>query len=474
MIKRSALVLCALLLAVLLAVAGCQPSREALLQQGIISEDYDLQSLCQRVEAAILAGETQIAINYRGNWRNVESDVHKGLRQIQGSLSYLAARFLESYTVQCSKERGYVPTKIDLELRDAELLSRMPRQDEGGLKVDNYGADLLESLLMEMFQSKEPRAIRCYTGIDLDGLNQALNRDLNLIMKDNYAYSYMVESVEWTVSDYTRQDGSGLLEADLQITYEAESLPLSEIPVVEDKLALIQTLIQGWEAGQKKVTLIMDGIRPDENSLFAWINTAEVNSASLACEGDSIWYEIMENPSDKQIGRFWLEYTVTPQVIARAQAELDAAIQREAEALWPQIREANREEAYATIFQRVLDITEYSDEIREATEQEMLTQQMQILRSAYGALVEGSTVCTGYARAFQALCDEFRLPCWTVNGYQDGEGHAWNMVLLGDEIRYVDCTFADTGGRPARYFLFTQEELEARHYVLDAGFVTRW
>ena len=103
-----------------------------------------------------------------------------------------------------------------------------------------------------------------------------------------------------------------------------------------------------------------------------------------------------------------------------------------------------------------------------------LTEEMQILRSAYGALVAGRSVCTGYARTFQALCDGLGLDCWTVNGYQDGAGHAWNMVRLDGEILYVDCTFGDTGGRPERYFLFDQETLEARRYEMDEGFVVPW
>ena len=72
--------------------------------------------------------------------------------------------------------------------------------------------------------------------------------------------------------------------------------------------------------------MILEGVRPDETTLFAWINTAEVNSATLACEGDSIWYEILENPGQRQIGRYWLEFGVPAERIAAAQAEMVAAL----------------------------------------------------------------------------------------------------------------------------------------------------
>ena len=139
-----------------------------------------------------------------------------------------------------------------------------------------------------------------------------------------------------------------------------------------------------------------------------------------------------------------------------------------------QVQGLESREAYRTVYQRVMDMTEYDDAIRDATEEQTLTEEMQILRSAYGALVAGRSVCTGYARTFQALCDGLGLDCWTVNGYQDGAGHAWNMVRLDGEILYVDCTFGDTGGRPERYFLFDQETLEARRYEMDEGFVVPW
>ena len=150
------------------------------------------------------------------------------------------------------------------------------------------------------------------------------------------------------------------------------------------------------------------------------------------------------------------------------------ALEEELARLKEQVQGLESREAYRTVYQRVMDMTEYDDAIRDATEEQTLTEEMQILRSAYGALVAGRSVCTGYARTFQALCDGLGLDCRTVNGYQDGAGHAWNMVRLDGEILYVDCTFGDTGGRPERYFLFDQETLEARRYEMDEGFVVPW
>ncbi len=52
-------------------------------------------------------------------------------------------------------------------------------------------------------------------------------------------------------------------------------------------------------------------------------------------------------------------------------------------------------------------------------------------QSAYSALVNGRTVCAGYARAFQYLMQQLNVPCYYCTGYA-GENHAWNIILLTD------------------------------------------
>ena len=50
-------------------------------------------------------------------------------------------------------------------------------------------------------------------------------------------------------------------------------------------------------------------------------------------------------------------------------------------------------------------------------------------QSAYSAMVNGRTVCAGYARAFQYLLQQLGIPCYYCTGYA-GENHAWNIVEL--------------------------------------------
>ncbi|MFT8889057.1 MAG: transglutaminase domain-containing protein [Ethanoligenens sp.] len=66
--------------------------------------------------------------------------------------------------------------------------------------------------------------------------------------------------------------------------------------------------------------------------------------------------------------------------------------------------------------------------------------------TAYGALVDGSAVCEGYAKAMKLLLDSAGLHSLYVTGTASSGGesgpHAWNMVYVGKWYQ-VDATFDD-------------------------------
>lgn len=83
-------------------------------------------------------------------------------------------------------------------------------------------------------------------------------------------------------------------------------------------------------------------------------------------------------------------------------------------------------------------------------------------QSAYSALVQGRSVCAGYARAFQYLCQQMGIPCYYCTGFA-GEDHAWNIVKLGDDYYNVDVTWDDTDSPTYDYFNKTDQEFGKTH-----------
>lgn len=66
----------------------------------------------------------------------------------------------------------------------------------------------------------------------------------------------------------------------------------------------------------------------------------------------------------------------------------------------------------------------------------------------YGALVNGYSVCEGYARAFKAIMDDLNIPCIIVcgtatNSNNETENHAWNYVMIEDNWYAIDVTWDD-------------------------------
>lgn len=64
--------------------------------------------------------------------------------------------------------------------------------------------------------------------------------------------------------------------------------------------------------------------------------------------------------------------------------------------------------------------------------------------TAYGALINGRCVCSGYAAAFKLLAETAGLESIVVTGILDGGlSHAWNKIKLGDDWQIVDVTNND-------------------------------
>ncbi len=89
--------------------------------------------------------------------------------------------------------------------------------------------------------------------------------------------------------------------------------------------------------------------------------------------------------------------------------------------------------------------------------------------TAYAALVHGAAVCNGYTYAYSMLLDLAGIPAMRVTGQATQSGklvhHAWNMVLIDGQWKYVDVTWddLDNGTVSNAYFLLTAEQLRKNH-----------
>lgn len=110
------------------------------------------------------------------------------------------------------------------------------------------------------------------------------------------------------------------------------------------------------------------------------------------------------------------------------------------------------------------------------------TLQKENIYNVYGALINGESVCEGYARSFKYLLDEMGIPCILgigkgTNSQGNTENHAWNYVELDGDWYAIDTTWDDpitNGGwfmesSKYKYFLKGENDFNKDH-VLSGQF----
>lgn len=100
--------------------------------------------------------------------------------------------------------------------------------------------------------------------------------------------------------------------------------------------------------------------------------------------------------------------------------------------------------------------------------------------SAYGCLIDGNTICSGYSLAFNSIMQKLGIETGCeFNNYDDFsiiEGHVWNYCKLDGEYYYFDLTWDDTVFDNERYepyidyshmyFGITRDELSKSNYTM--------
>lgn len=95
--------------------------------------------------------------------------------------------------------------------------------------------------------------------------------------------------------------------------------------------------------------------------------------------------------------------------------------------------------------------------------------------TAYGALIEGTAVCEGYAKAMQLLLDNAGIKSRLVTGQTkiDGQpqGHMWNIVEVGGKSYHLDVTWDAPQNEDDliqhTYFNLSDEEISSDHSGFD-------
>ncbi|MBO4696189.1 MAG: transglutaminase domain-containing protein [Lachnospiraceae bacterium] len=89
--------------------------------------------------------------------------------------------------------------------------------------------------------------------------------------------------------------------------------------------------------------------------------------------------------------------------------------------------------------------------------------------NAYGALVNGIAICTGYSSSFRLLCSMAGIECIEVTGqaHYERNAHGWNMVKIGPYWYHVDPCWGWDGKKEVYFDYFNETSAffeETEHY----------
>lgn len=293
------------------------------------------------------------------------------------------------------------------------------------------------------------------------GLEDQISETITEHFQDRYLLQCLLKDVS---IDFSRD--KDVLTADYKMIYSETVSGCGAVYTVRDEDELEDLFKENClNHRPKTAALIETGTFPEEK-IFGCLNSAEVNTSLMPYEATELTYAVYPPGDGQTLVLAWAKFPADEETLQARQDELYQAV---IEAASDISQQENGLGLYKRIYNYILEHAEYDDAISEATLMggEYVTHDMHRQRSAYGALIEGRTVCTGYARAFQALCDQLGLPCYTVLGSYNGTGHAWNAVYIDGETRYVDCTLADTGTPEADAFLINEEQKNSLGYAAD-------
>lgn len=205
-------------------------------------------------------------------------------------------------------------------------------------------------------------------------------------------------------------------------------------------------LCAGFEQHLDEVEIVKSESKSEINKASEWIDK---NYRKIAYEQpDYFWVnpnsftikEISQN--NKYILSIQINYTVSKEDVQSKKKTYDSTVKQIADEA---AATGYTFDAILHVYNSILEKTDYDHELAKSTETGLIGY------SAYGCLVEGKTVCSGYTLAFTSIMQKLGITCGAefdanAENKDADTSHVWNYCKLDDgNYYYFDLTWDDTG-----------------------------
>ena len=251
-----------------------------------------------------------------------------------------------------------------------------------------------------------------YDGVVEDDLRDAAYEVSKLDPLGAYAVDYMTHSCTRIVSYY---------EIRIYITFRRTAVEIAQIQSISNQQQMQQHLEQALNIQRSRLAIRLSGYRQQEKMIPTMVSAYCTANAAVVMEPPQVTVSVYPEEGSDRIIEINFLYTHTPQ-----------ELREKREAVWESIHAAAeyiryRDGAY-----------EKTDLLYSYLTQRFRYQQADTVTPLYDALCGGIADPTGLSQAWQLICDEAGMECYTVYGMKDDEPYTWNILRMGDYYRHLD------------------------------------
>lgn len=175
--------------------------------------------------------------------------------------------------------------------------------------------------------------------------------------------------------------------------------------------------------------------------------------------------------SDKTITKYEFDYILNESQRNDRQNKIDRAVTAFLNRLDSGM---NEYEKTLAVYEYIINNTLYNSAVMDKITNGLNDAETNASQTIASVFIDGSSVCSGYAKATQYLLNKLDIFCTYVSGYGKGQNHAWNLVNIYGDYYFLDTTWGApineaTGEQTISYdyFLVTTEALNKTHTPTD-------
>ena len=228
-----------------------------------------------------------------------------------------------------------------------------------------------------------------------------------------YAVDYMTHSCTQIVSYY---------EIRINITFRRTAEEIAGILTTPTKERLETRLTEALQSYQDRLTVRISNYQDQAETIPAFVADYCAANPQIIMEQPTVSVSVYPESGNVRVLEINFGYTHEPQVLDGMQRSVQNSINGAAEYI--RYRETNQEKA-ALLFTYLTERFHYTD--------------AETVTPLYDALCRGIADPTGLAQAWQIICDQAGVECYTVTGLRGGEPHTWNIITTDENsYRHVD------------------------------------